>query len=222
MGADNVRFQIADREKFSRIVQGDFRMGKAVKPRVGVGLVPVIEKQVVEQAAPGSGHVIQGPAPGHAEGHIGHKHRVLIAAGPILKMPIKELVEKYGGNLDLALSSSQKSASLTCISKRIDDYNKGNKTGSLDNIVTSKSRSCQSPKSNARSQEMFWPKNVKATSYDSPKNTTPKKAKAESPGKAYVIKAPKDGEMPNYSRQRVNSNNSRAYLRKCMLSQKNI
>ena len=54
---------------------------------------------------------------------------VLIAAGPILKMPIKELVEKYGGNLDLALSSSQKSASLTCISKRIDDYNKGNKTG---------------------------------------------------------------------------------------------
>lgn len=147
---------------------------------------------------------------------------VLIAAGPILKMPIKELVEKYGGNLDLALSSSQKSASLTCISKRIDDYNKGNKTGSLDNIVTSKSRSCQSPKSNARSQEMFWPKNVKATSYDSPKNTTPKKAKAESPGKAYVIKAPKDGEMPNYSRQRVNSNNSRAYLRKCMLSQKNI
>lgn len=82
MGADNVRFQIADREKFSSVVQGDFRMGKAVKPRVRVRLVPVIEKQVVEQAAPGRCIAVQPQEPAN---HIADKshHQTVFQSGNV-------------------------------------------------------------------------------------------------------------------------------------------
>ena len=58
---------------------GGLGVGEALVALVLAVVVGVIEVQVVEQPAPGGGHVVHAPAPGQAEGHVGHEDGVLVA-----------------------------------------------------------------------------------------------------------------------------------------------
>lgn len=59
MASDDFLLQRGEEKKFPGILQSNLWMGKAMESGVGVGLVPVIEKQVMEQPAAGCGIKVQ-------------------------------------------------------------------------------------------------------------------------------------------------------------------